>query len=179
MTSRPKSDSKRSTDDHDDRLLPLLRWAGGKQHATASLIALVPPRARRPLYWEPFVGGGSVFFALRPARACLADSNPDLINCYSHVRNAPEMVAALLASHASNDCADYYYRIRAQYNEIGSRASRAQAARFLYLNRTCFNGIFRVNHQGQYNVPYGHKSSPRFPDRVHFQRASEALQSVN
>jgi len=140
---------------------PFLRWVGGKQQLIKELVAHAPSDYPNRPYREPFLGAGSLFFALQPTTAHLSDSNACLIDCYSHLRATPALVYDYLCRHANADSPHYYYRVRDEFNKAASSA--AQAARFIYLNRTAFNGIFRVNTKGHFNVPYGHKASPLFP----------------
>jgi DNA adenine methylase len=140
---------------------PFLRWAGGKRQLRKTLLTFLPEDIGQRTYREPFLGGGSLFFAIQPKSAVLSDANEHLIRCYELVRDEPGLVARYLQSHAAKDGEGYYYRVREEYNR--SQFSAAQAARFIYLNKTCFNGIFRVNAQGKFNVPYGRKESPAIP----------------
>lgn len=110
--------------------------------------------------------------------AFLSDSNSALIDAYNFIRDRAELVAGYLARMAAQDSEPFYYRTRAAYNKAlrSKRLSSAtQAARFIYLNRTCFNGIFRVNQRGQFNVPYGHKVKAWFPKRIELENISNAL----
>lgn len=154
-------------------LKPLLNWVGGKRNLVTRLRQLLPADILERTYREPFLGAASLFFALRPAKAVLSDLNEHLITCYESVRDAPSAVAAYLRDHARNNTADYYYRVRDEYNQ--RKFSAAQASRFIYLNKTCFNGVFRVNRKGEFNVPYGDKSNPIFPDRSWLEEAGAAL----
>ncbi len=156
---------------------PLFRWVGGKQHLAHRLAEYVPSDLSDRLYREPFFGAGSLFFFIRPRRAVLSDLNSDLIHAYRFVREKPELVARYLSSHARNDSQNYYYDIREEYN-YSAHFTAAQSARFLYLNRTCFNGIYRVNLDGDFNVPYGKKENPVFPDGAHVRAASTALRKA-
>jgi len=156
---------------------PFLRWAGGKQKIVAKITTLLPPEVHAATYREPFVGAGSLFFALRPKQAHLSDLNAHLINCYVQVRDHPSEVASLLVRHGSRNCSDYYYEQRAKYND-DITSSPAQAARFIYLNRTCFNGIFRVNKQGNFNVPYGRKERPLLPTDQELKAVGAALEGA-
>lgn len=140
---------------------PLLRWAGGKQRLVSTLIQYVPDRFNR--YFEPFFGAGSLYATLVPETAFLTDLNQQLIGLYRGLQDNAWIIAKHLRKHAINNSASYYYQVRKDYNRIGRLSSTTQAARFLYLNRTCFNGIFRVNKQGEFNVPYGHLQNPIFP----------------
>ncbi len=155
------------------RIMPFLRWIGGKQHLVRRLLPFVPVDYQQRCYREPFLGAASMFLALRPERAYLADANQHLVLCYEAVRDRHHRVSAYLRDHAAKDCPDHYYAVRQDYNRRSPSA--AQAARFLYLNRTCFNGIFRVNTRGEFNVPYGYKDHPIFPDRDVLATVSQAL----
>jgi DNA adenine methylase len=154
---------------------PFLRWAGGKRQILDELLRRLPADIDARTYREPFLGGGALFFALRPNRAILSDANPHLIKCYEFVRDKWGTVADYLRAHAARDCESHYYSVRAEYNEAGFSA--AQAARFIYLNKTCFNGVFRVNLKGRFNVPYGRKQSPAIPKRNELQKIALALRS--
>src|SRR5713226_10143568 len=159
------------------RVSPFLRWAGGKQQLKRTLLAFLPLDVTERTYREPFLGGGSLFFALQPKAAILSDANEHLIKCYELVRDQPELVARYLRFHALKNTKAHYYRVREEYNN--SEFSAAQAARFIYLNKTCFNGIFRVNSKGKFNVPYGRKESPAIPDEAKLVRVAAALKSAS
>jgi DNA adenine methylase len=158
-------------------LPPFLRWAGGKRQIVRELISLLPDDIENRLYREPFLGAGSLFFAIKPERAVLSDANQHLIMCYEFVRDQPLLVARYLRLHASRDSEAYYYKMRFEYN--GSQFSAAQAARFIYLNKTCFNGIFRVNSKGQFNVPYGRKESPAIPSQKNLTKIAGVLKKAS
>jgi len=155
------------------RAKPFLRWAGGKQQIVAALARHVPPDWRRRRYVEPFLGAGSLFFELCPSRAYLSDANAHLMECYRQVALSPERIGEHLQLHASLSCREHYYRVRDEYNR--GRFSPRQAARFIYLNKACFNGIFRVNTAGQFNVPYGRKEPPALPSCVALRGVAELL----
>jgi DNA adenine methylase len=129
-------------------LTPFIKWPGGKRWAAARIANLIKPHLFGT-YFEPFLGGGAVFFHMRPRRSLLADINEDLINTYRAVRNDPQGLARTLRRQSVT--AETYYRIRT----LEPVASMARAARFLYLNRTAFGGIYRLNLAGEFNVPYG------------------------
>jgi DNA adenine methylase len=131
---------------------PLLKWPGGKRWLATKFPTLFP--AVYKTYFEPFVGSGAVFFALQPAKATLSDINADLIHTYQVVRKAWKDVATQLRRHEKRHSAAHYYAVRA--TEPSSDVQRA--ARFIYLNKTCWNGLYRVNTRGQFNVPIGTKS---------------------
>jgi DNA adenine methylase len=156
---------------------PFLRWAGGKRQLRKILLNFLPEDIGQRTYREPFLGGGSLFFALRPKTAILSDANEHLIRCYKFVRDEPSLVARYLHSHAAKDSEAYYYRVRDEYNR--SYYSAAQAARFIYLNKTCFNGIFRVNTNGKFNVPYGQKQSPAIPDENELNGIAKVLSKAS
>jgi DNA adenine methylase len=156
-----------------ERIPPLLRWAGGKRQLLSRLIEFVPQDLPNGTYREPFLGAGCLFFALQPRKAVLSDANSYLISCYEHVRDDWTAVSRCLKLHAGRTSEDHYYKTRTLYNK--SQHSASQAARFIYLNKTCFNGIFRVNTKGEFNVPYGWKEPPALPTTEILERASNAL----
>lgn len=132
---------------------PFLKWPGGKRWFVANHADILPTGFNR--YIEPFLGGGSVFFHLKPSRSILSDLNPELIVTYEAVREGWDALSERLRSHQSNHGSDYYYSVR----ESNPRLSVTKAARMIYLNRTCFNGIYRVNLRGRFNVPKGSRDS--------------------
>lgn len=134
-------------------ITPFLKWPGGKRWFVANHANLLPKDFNR--YIEPFLGGGSVFFYLKPARAILSDLNPELISTYEAIRDGWGRLKARLNEHQANHDEAYYYTIR----ESRPRSSVTKAARMIYLNRTCFNGIYRVNLDGKFNVPKGSKDA--------------------
>jgi len=157
---------------------PFLRWVGGKRLLTRRLLSLLPNDWRTRLYHEPFVGAGNLFFAMAPKEAILSDANEHLIRCYEYVRDEPALVARYLLRHASQDSSRYYYATRNAYNR--GAFSAAQAARFIYLNKACFNGIFRVNRAGAFNVPYAHQyRTPDIPSGRVLDAASGVLRHAN
>jgi DNA adenine methylase len=161
-----------------ERIPPLLRWAGGKRQLLSRLMEFIPPDFRKGTYREPFLGGACLFFALQPQRAVLSDANAYLISCYQHVRDNWFVVNQSLKRHARLTSKSHYYKTRTLYNNSTSH-SALQAARFIYLNKTCFNGIFRVNTKGEFNVPYGWKEPPALPDAEVLERASKALKHAH
>jgi DNA adenine methylase len=151
---------------------PFLKWAGGKTSLLPELLKHVPPRPR--CYHEPFVGGGALFFATTPRRAVLSDSNAELIHCWQQVRDEVYGVLDALAEHVYER--GHFERVRALDPLRLSPADRA--ARFIYLNKTCFNGLWRVNRSGRFNVPFGRYRNPTFHDPALLIRASQALHAV-
>lgn len=136
-----------------DGVQPFLKWAGGKRWLVERFPELFNiPYAR---YIEPFLGSGAVFFRMRPKRSILSDRNHRLVEAYEAIRDEHHEVARLLRRHHRLHCVDHYYKVRSQ----GLRSTAARAAQLIYLNRTCWNGLYRVNREGQFNVPIGTKSN--------------------
>jgi len=138
-------------------LAPFLKWPGGKRWFVANHANILPTRFR--CYIEPFLGGGSVYFHLQPQHAILGDANEDLITTYRALRHNWQRLATLLQKHQANHSRRHYYIVRASR----PLTPAAKAARLIYLNRTSFNGIYRVNRLGQFNVPKGDRSSVLLP----------------
>lgn len=159
--------------------LPLfLKWAGGKSQLIEQFESLFPPSFSK--YCEPFVGSGAVFFHvksnLKPDKVILSDINEELINCFIAVRDNPYELIELLFNHKNNHSKEYYYAIRSiEYNRLNSIES---AARLIYLNKSCFNGLYRVNSRGEFNVPFGDIHNPRIYDKNMLLQASQLLQGV-
>lgn len=129
---------------------PFLRWAGGKRWLVYQDSPFIPESFNT--YIEPFLGSGAVFFSTkRISSFILSDINSDLINCYEEIKSNYSGVEKLLTEHINNHSKEYYYFVR----EMQPKTRLEQAARFMYLNRTCFNGIYRVNRNGKFNVPIG------------------------
>lgn len=137
------------------RARPLLRWAGGKSWLADSHPELITGKHRS--YIEPFLGGASLFLTANPSRAYLSDSNEDLITFYKAVARSPEAVWRAYQRHVEKHCLEHYNSVRT----LRTQDAMEEAARLLYLNRACFNGLYRVNKRGEFNVPLG---SPRFED---------------
>ncbi|WP_084397409.1 DNA adenine methylase [Hydrogenophaga pseudoflava] len=135
------------------RCPPFLKWAGGKRWLVEQHSNLFPGSWSR--FIEPFVGSGAVFFGLTPARAILADKNERLIESYRAIRDNWLEVSQLLRHHQNKHCSAYYYEMRAKK----LRKPESRAAQFIYLNRTCWNGLYRVNKKGEFNVPVGTKQN--------------------
>lgn len=159
---------------------PFLKWAGGKTQLLGQFQALYPPPAAGLRYLEPFVGSAAVFFHVRrilaPQAAILSDGNPALVEVYTAVRDDVEGVIRRLAGHARRHGEVHYYRVRAQASARLGPAARA--ARLIYLNRTCFNGLYRVNSRGRFNVPMGRYRRPRILDEANLRAVSGALRGV-
>lgn len=160
------------------RLLPFLKWAGGKSDLLPQYRSLLPPETS--VYFEPFVGSGAVFFYLKGTgfarRYRLFDVNAELINAFIVVRDEVESLIERLKVHKQRHSADYYLQIRSiDRNGLDRLASAERAARMIYLNRTCYNGLWRVNSKGQFNVPMGRYKNPAILDEYRLRAASEAL----
>jgi DNA adenine methylase len=131
---------------------PFLKWAGGKRWLARS--ASLPKPASYSRFFEPFLGSGAIFFSLLPQKAVLSDLNRELVELYSIMRRHPAKLKDLMREHHTRHSEAYYYATR----ERTPTTSLARAARTLYLNRTCWNGLYRVNRKGQFNVPIGTKT---------------------
>jgi len=159
---------------------PFLKWAGGKTQLLPQFDALYPSSQSVRRYIEPFAGSAAVFFHVRslfrPEQVFLADSNEELINVYRAIRDDVETVIRRLAKHKVAHSRDHYYRVRAQRPHRLSNLSRA--ARMIYLNKTCFNGLYRVNGSGAFNVPLGRYKNPPIVDAENLRAVSDALRVV-
>ena len=140
---------------------PIVKWVGGKRQLIDDIAPFIPSNAS--VYVEPFVGGGAVWLHLQPKRAIINDYNGELINVYNVVRESSDELITLLEEHEAADSSEHFYEVRAWDRDSSafSRLSNVErAARIIYLNKTCYNGMFRVNNAGQLNVPYGRYKHP-------------------
>lgn len=153
---------------------PIIKWAGGKWRLAPTLRRFMPPVERIRCYYEPFVGGAALFFHLQPADAQLSDTNPELINLYTVVRDQLPALLDALQGHTNEP--SHYYRVREQDPTMLPDVERA--ARLIYLNKTCYNGLYRVNARGAFNVPFGRYAHPAICDTPNLTLASAALQGV-
>lgn len=151
---------------------PFLKWAGGKTRLISQYKDYFPQHYQT--YYEPFLGGGAVFFHLQPSHAVLTDINADLVITYRCVRDNLEELITLLQAHQQRHNSEYYYDVRNYHNGT----DLTKAARFIYLNKTCFNGLYRVNSQGKFNVPVGKYKNPGICQEEVLRVASLALQKV-
>lgn len=148
---------------------PILKWAGGKTQMLGELLPKVPASYGR--YIEPFLGGGALFFTLQPENAVIADSNPELINMYRQVADCVDDVIRYLGKYENTS--EMFYSVRSlEWTQLPKAEA---AARTIYLNRTCFNGLYRVNKKGQFNVPFGKYSNPKICDTETLYAASKVL----
>lgn len=150
---------------------PIVKWAGGKQWL-ASAAPLLAPSGWSQRYFEPFLGGGAFFFSIEPGRATLSDYNQDLISTYKVVRDKPSAIIKLLKKYIYEE--EFYYKMRASK----PRSDSSSAAKFLYLNRTCWNGLYRTNTKGQFNTPFGKYTNPTICDAERLTAASKLLKRV-
>ena len=143
---------------------PFLKWAGGKRQLLPAIAEYIP--AKYTEYYEPFIGAGAVLFSLQPKKSTINDTNSELINCYQVIKEQPEELLTLCQQHQENNSKEYYYQLREQdrTDDFKDRSPVERAARIIYLNKTCFNGLFRVNSSGQFNVPYGKYKNPVIAD---------------
>ena len=141
-------------------LSPMLKWVGGKRQLLPDIVPMINKKA--PLYVEPFIGGGAVLFNMQQKKAIINDYNQELINVYITVRDNLEELLDELRIHEENNSSDYYYEIRAldRAEEFAQMSNVEKAARIIYLNKTCYNGLYRVNMAGQFNSPYGKYKNP-------------------
>ena len=176
MLSAARPDQEVAGPESESAPAPFLKWAGGKRQLLPELLKEVPEQF--DTYYEPFVGGGALFFALAAAgrfrRAVLADCNPDLIACYGAIKSDVDgVIAALRPLPVSSD---EYYEIRARDPKGMSPAERA--ARTIYLNKVGFNGLYRVNSRGQFNVPYGRHKNLQVCNEPRLRAAARVLRDV-
>lgn len=151
---------------------PFLRWAGGKTWLIKFLNSIIRD-TRFKRYHEPFLGGGSVFFTISPQkRSYLSDLNKELIDTYQSIKENPLAVINILKTYENTE--EFYYSIRSQVSDN----QYEEAARFIFLNQTSFNGLYRVNQRGEYNVPFGYRSK-NFLEEDKLISASKCLQKVN
>lgn len=151
---------------------PIMKWAGGKTQMLKDIMPKIPKTYGR--YIEPFIGGGALFFALNPEEAVIADSNPELINMYKEVANHTKKVLSYLKKY-KNTKEDFYEVRGLDWKKLNKSEA---AARTLYLNKTCFNGLYRVNKKGQFNVPYGKYKAPNYCDEDALHAAAEVLKEA-
>ena len=163
----------------DTKPKPFVKWVGGKRQLLRQFreLGLYPPESFNPVtntYYEPFVGGGAVFFDLLPKNAELSDLNKELVITYNVIKNNVDELVESLKKHIYDK--EYYLEVRAK--KVEGLSDIEVASRFIFLNRTGFNGLYRVNKSGQFNVPFGRYNNPVICDEENLRRASDALQEV-
>lgn len=156
-------------------LSPILKWVGGKRQLLSEIIPLIDESCDN--YVEPFIGGGAVLFRLQPKKAIINDYNTELINVYRTVRDDLNGLLALLKEHEKYNSSDYYYEVRAldRTPDFDKMSNLEKAARIIYLNKTCYNGLYRVNSLGQFNSPYGKYKNPNIVNEVVLRAISKYL----
>jgi DNA adenine methylase len=158
------------------KVKPFIKWVGGKKKLVDRIMEEFPECIGT--YYEPFVGGGSMLFSLnRDCRKSISDINEKLVNCYIVVKNNPEELIHELSNEKYTNDSDNFYRIREVFNS-NSEDSIVSAAMFIYLNKCCFNGMYRENKNGHYNVPFGRMKNPIICDAKLIRNVSEYLQNV-
>jgi DNA adenine methylase len=159
---------------------PFLKWVGGKRQLLPRLLEQFEAAGKVSRYHEPFVGGGALFFELvrrewiNPAEAILSDANPNLIDTYRGVRNDVDEVIDILKRYKQSHDEGHYYQVRAEE----PRKLTEKAARIIYLNKTCYNGLYRENQQGKFNSPFGRYDNPTICDEVNLRAVAKALKKA-
>lgn len=158
---------------------PFLKWVGGKRQLMPSIVELLPKNIKELNYFEPFIGGGAVLFHLQPKNAIINDFNEELINVYNVIKNNLNELIVDLKNHENN--ADYFYQIRSldRTEEFKNLTSIQRASRIIYLNKTCFNGLYRVNNAGEFNAPFGRYKNPNIVNEPTLKAVNKYLNSNN
>ena len=158
------------------KISPAVKWAGGKRQLLDSIIPLIPKDINN--YIEPFVGGGAVLFELQPEKAIINDLNFELMNMYYVVQNYTDDLLEKLKEYRNNNSKDFYYEMRAKDRLEEQELDNVEmAARLIYLNKTCFNGLYRVNKNNQFNVPYGNYKNPSIFNEENIRNMREYLKN--
>ncbi len=154
---------KRMETEGQTTTVPFVKWVGGKRQLLTELASYYPKKFNR--YFEPFIGGGANLLNLLPKKATVNDFNEELINAWQVVREQPEKLISLVSEHVDNDSKEYYLDIRLADRDgrLSKMSAVERAARFIYLNKAGFNGLWRVNSKGQNNVPYGAHKKVNIP----------------
>ncbi len=158
------------------KAVPILKWAGGKRQLLERILPLIPNDYNR--YFEPFLGAGAVLLAIQPRRAIVNDTNTELINVYHVIKDTPDELINILKKYDQQHCKEFYYKIR----DIDRDSVRFEnlsvvekAARTIYLNRTCYNGLYRVNKAGHFNTPIGRNTVVKIVNENGIRKISEYL----
>lgn len=154
-------------------IAPFLKWVGGKRQLMPAIQELIPKNYKN--YYEPFIGGGAVFFYLQPQKAVINDYNEELINVYQTIKENPEALISDLKTHRNES--NYFYDLRALDREAGfeSMSNIKKASRVIYLNKTCYNGLYRVNNSGEFNSPFGRYKNPNIVNETTIRAVSKYL----
>lgn len=153
---------------------PVLKWAGGKTQLIPQIREKIPKNFNT--YFESFFGGGALFFHLLPMHSVISDSNEELINLYKTIASNVDEVIKLLRTFVNSE--EFFYQVRGQDRDGNTYSDVERSARTIYLNRTCYNGLYRVNKLGQFNTPFGNYKNPKICDETNLRAASEALQNT-
>ena len=158
---------------------PVLKWVGGKRQLISDIEPLIPKKIST--YVEPFVGGGAVLFHLQPKKAIINDFNKELMNVYQVIKDNPNELIKVLKEHKDLNSEDYFYEIRSldRRDDFENLSSVQKAGRIIYLNKTCYNGLFRVNRAGFFNTPYGKYKNPSIVNEVTIKAISNYFNSAN
>lgn len=158
---------------------PFLKWVGGKRQLLPKIIEHLPNNLRKLKYYEPFIGGGAVLFHLQPDNAVINDSNKELINVYIVVKNYLEELIIDLKKHKNSS--EYFYQIRGldRTAEFSKLTNVQKASRIIYLNKTCFNGLYRVNRAGEFNAPFGRYKNPNIVNEPTLKAVNKYLNKKN
>jgi DNA adenine methylase len=154
---------------------PILKWAGGKRSLIPKILPLLPPDYKTRRFHEPFFGGGALFFEIQPKSGSINDINKRLISFYQVVRDKPEELIITASQYKYEK--EEFYKLRERYNTPGL-SDVEDAALLLYLNKTAFNGLYRVNSRGQFNVPFGRYSNPTIVDPRKIRKASKIFENI-
>lgn len=160
---------------------PVLKWAGGKRQILHEIVALMPRDFRDRTFHEPFFGGGAATFWMEPKRGTINDINPKLVNFYVVVRDHVKELIEDAKRHKNEK--EYFYKARAEFNEIVRNGFKIPNVRLasllLYLNKTAFNGLYRENKKGEFNVPFGRYKNPKIVDEERLRKASRVLKRLS
>jgi DNA adenine methylase len=177
-TTLLRKKDKKLQDDKDDTQIgppprPFVKWVGGKRQLLDILHAAAPDNFGR--YYEPFIGGGAYLFSQLPDSATISDANLELVNCYQVIRDDVEALIRSLRTHKNEE--EHFYAVRAK--KIPTMTAVQRASRFIFLNKTCFNGLYRENKSGQFNSPFGRYPNPKIADTENLRAISEYLQTYD
>jgi DNA adenine methylase len=159
---------------------PYLKWAGGKRQLLADIKKCLPQGIDNYAYYEPFIGAGALFFELQPKKALINDFNEQLILTYNAIKENVDALVALLKEHQKKNDKEYYYEIRNMDRDLikfNTLTNIEKAARLIFLNKTCYNGLYRVNSQGLFNVPYGKYKNPAICEETVLRQISNYFNS--
>lgn len=158
--------------------VPVVKWVGGKRQLLTEINRYIPEKIST--YYEPFVGGGAVLFSIQPNKAIINDINEELINLYMVIKEKPEELIQELETYKNNS--EEFYKVRSldREEEVYNKLSDVErAARMHYLNKTCFNGLFRVNSSGQFNAPFGNYKNPNIVNKMTISAVSKYFNNAN